>query len=100
MTPFETLLVRQIRKAIRDWKAEGTTGASVECLMQCVRPPSHTESGAPNGTNAQYYYAQTTHDVLLSAVQSALVALNNPESANWRQTAIADIEAALAANSK
>ena len=58
MTPFETLLVRQIRKAIRDWKAEGTTGASVECLMQCVRPPSHTESGAPNGTNAQYYYAQ------------------------------------------
>jgi len=57
-TQFEMQLLNQIRKYIRTLKSDGTVSMSADNLLQCVRPPSSSVPGAPNGTNAQYFYRE------------------------------------------
>jgi hypothetical protein len=63
---FRELLTRQIRKAIRTAKQDGTTAMSLDNLKQVTRPPSENLPDAPRGTNAQWLYAEMFKDVCQS----------------------------------
>lgn len=52
-TPFKAKIRANIHEFIRDCIKHGTTAASMECLMQCVKTPPVDLSGVPEGTNAQ-----------------------------------------------
>lgn len=51
MNPFQTALRDNVRRRIRDARADGTVSMSLNCLIQCVPPPSHHIDGAPAGAN-------------------------------------------------
>jgi hypothetical protein len=65
-TPFVAQLKNQIRKFVATAKQDGTVGMSVENLCQCVRPPSHTVEGAPQGGNVQWQYRTLFRETLAS----------------------------------
>jgi hypothetical protein len=58
MTSFEKQLKANIATTVRNLRADGTVGMSVENLRQVTPTPSPSLEGAPRGTNAQYFYAQ------------------------------------------
>lgn len=64
MTPFQTQLQANLRAKVQEWLADGAVGASVPCLLQCVRTPPRHLAGAPNGPNAPYYYRQIFRETL------------------------------------
>lgn len=66
MTEFQAQLTTHVREAIRQAKQDGTVGMSLDCLRANVRPPSASLPGAPQGTNAQWAYAQIFLDVVNS----------------------------------
>lgn len=61
---FKEALAKAIDSQIRTEKREGTVGMSVNCLKQMVRPPNTSLPGAPNGTNAAYYYSELFREVI------------------------------------
>ena len=62
-TAFENAIDKAARAYITQARAEGTTGMSVDNLMQVVRAPSEMLPGAPRGTNARYYYCEAFRGV-------------------------------------
>ena len=61
---FKDSLTQNILEYIRNVKKEGTVKMSIDNLMQCVKTPSTSLTGAPCGTNARYYYAQLFREVV------------------------------------
>ena len=57
-TTFEEELGNAIRAMVRQLKKDGICGMGMRNLLMVVKPPSHHLPGAPNGTNARYYYKQ------------------------------------------
>lgn len=66
---FRVALKNAMLDRARLARLEGTTAMSVDCLMQCVRPPSSGLDGAPRGTNARYYYAQMFREIVATSAQ-------------------------------
>ncbi len=63
LNEFEAELEKRIQAWIHTARKQGDVGASVECLIQCVpNPPSHLK-GAPNGTNARFYYHRMFREI-------------------------------------
>lgn len=58
MTAFQIALRAAMTKSKTEAKRDGTTAMSVDNWRQVTRPPSPSLAGAPNGTNAIYYYRQ------------------------------------------
>jgi hypothetical protein len=69
-SPFQAELAANIAKAIQGAKAEGMTAASLSTLRAITKTPSPHTAGAPNGTNAQYQYAELFKD-LAEAIPAA-----------------------------
>lgn len=63
---FRAALLANIRSYIASAKRAGTVAMTVDNLKQCVRTPSPLLAGAPNGTNAQYFYAQMFRELCAS----------------------------------
>ena len=58
-TPFESALLAAMQAEKRRQRRAGTVSMSAECWLQCTRIPSDMLDGAPRGTNARYYLAET-----------------------------------------
>lgn len=56
LTPFETALLRSIRRTVKYELETGTTGMSIANLKAVTPIPSYGLEGMPAGTNRQYYY--------------------------------------------
>jgi hypothetical protein len=69
-SPFQRQLAANITQAIQAAKAEGMTAASLSTLRAITKTPSAQLAGAPNGTNAQYQYAELFKD-LAEAIPAA-----------------------------
>jgi hypothetical protein len=63
-TQFATELENEMLETVRRARLDGTTSMSVDCLRQCVLPPSFSIDGAPRGTNCRYYYAQLFREII------------------------------------
>ena len=61
--PFRDQLAENIADFVSSEKRHGTTGMSMNNLIQCVCPPQEWR-GAPAGTNSQYCYAEMFHEIL------------------------------------
>lgn len=73
-SPFVAALRLAILKTVREMRANGDTGASVECLRQMVPAPSHLLDGAPLGTNAVYFYGEIFRAEALNVAESFILA--------------------------
>jgi len=56
---FEAALLAAMQAEKRRQRRAGTVSMSAECWLQCTRIPSSALDGAPRGTNARYYLAET-----------------------------------------